>query len=298
MKKSLLVIAILVFSFKAYTQKNVGISDNPIDPDPSSMLEIQSTDKGILIPRMTSVQRLAISNPANGLMVFDTDENCLIFYSASASKWQSLCDVAGTPGEKGDKGDPGEKGEQGEPGSQGIQGEKGDKGDTGAQGPQGEKGDKGDKGDKGAPGDGGSIIAYTTGYTDMSINTDMWQHFMTIDFTPSSNNVMVMFSASGETEIGNFPQMGVVFRILINGIPTQGTGSIATDVDTDGGYYYATVVSGWNAHMMLPVNTNPNVQNNVTIEWAREGVYLNQANNNCSSNPYISHRTIVIMELQ
>jgi len=317
MKKSLFIIAILVFSFKAYTQKNVGISDNPIDPDPSSMLEVQSTDKGILIPRMTSAQRLAINNPANGLMVFDTDENCLIFYSASASKWQSLCDVAGTPGEKGDKGDPGEKGDKGDPGPQGIQGEKGDKGDTGAQGAQGEKGDKGDKGDKGAPGDGGSIIAYATGDTDLSLSVDKtWQDFMELTFTPSSNKVMIMFSASGDTRdvspyIDQTPAI-IGFRPLVNGIAKQGTNTITSDfyvnpqsiIDVLNYYSYtieSLITSGWNSILMLPVDVNPGVENTIKIQWyfmqwplPGKGVIIA---NDCQSGADFSHRTLSIMEL-
>jgi hypothetical protein len=39
-------------------------------PDPSAMLEMAATNKGALIPRMTSAQRLAIAAPATGLLVY------------------------------------------------------------------------------------------------------------------------------------------------------------------------------------------------------------------------------------
>lgn len=42
-------------------------------PDASAKLEVNSTSKGILTPRMTSAQRTAITSPANGLLVFQTD---------------------------------------------------------------------------------------------------------------------------------------------------------------------------------------------------------------------------------
>ena len=42
-------------------------------PNASAKLEVSSTDKGILIPRMTSAQRGLISLPANGLLVYQTD---------------------------------------------------------------------------------------------------------------------------------------------------------------------------------------------------------------------------------
>jgi hypothetical protein len=48
-------------------------------PDNSAMLDVKSTTKGMLAPRMTIAQRDAISNPAKGLMVFCTDDNRYYF---------------------------------------------------------------------------------------------------------------------------------------------------------------------------------------------------------------------------
>jgi hypothetical protein len=42
-------------------------------PNNSAILDVSSTTKGLLPPRMTHAQLLAISNPANGLIVFCTD---------------------------------------------------------------------------------------------------------------------------------------------------------------------------------------------------------------------------------
>ena len=47
------------------------------NPDGSSLLDISSTSKGLLIPRMTKNQRDLISSPAKGLMIFNTDTNQL-----------------------------------------------------------------------------------------------------------------------------------------------------------------------------------------------------------------------------
>lgn len=52
-------------------------------PNESSLLEIRSDNKGILIPRMTTMQREAIISPSNGLMVFDIDESGLYYYDAT-----------------------------------------------------------------------------------------------------------------------------------------------------------------------------------------------------------------------
>ncbi len=50
----------------------IAINTDGIDPDASAMLDVSSTDKGILIPRMTTMQRTNISSPATGLLVYDT----------------------------------------------------------------------------------------------------------------------------------------------------------------------------------------------------------------------------------
>jgi len=46
-------------------------------PEPSAMLDIQSTTKGVLFPRMTTAERTGITNPATGLMVFNSETKCL-----------------------------------------------------------------------------------------------------------------------------------------------------------------------------------------------------------------------------
>lgn len=56
-------------------------------PGASAQLEIASTNKGVLFPRMTNAQMLAISTPANGLQVFNTTANCMYYYSGS--QWLS-----------------------------------------------------------------------------------------------------------------------------------------------------------------------------------------------------------------
>ncbi|NDP27478.1 MAG: hypothetical protein GZ087_08650 [Flavobacterium sp.] len=58
-----------------------------VTPDPSSILDITSTTQGMLAPRLTTAQRLAIATPANGLMVFDTDVKTFYYYSSTSSVW-------------------------------------------------------------------------------------------------------------------------------------------------------------------------------------------------------------------
>lgn len=68
--KQIMTLVFVVF-FVSTAQAQTGIGTNT--PDTSAKLEIASTAKGLLIPRMTSVQRTAIPNPANGLLVYQTD---------------------------------------------------------------------------------------------------------------------------------------------------------------------------------------------------------------------------------
>jgi hypothetical protein len=68
MKRNLIILAAFTLASTMFAQAQVGIGT--ILPAPSSLLEVQSTTKGVLIPRMTGVQRTAIAAPAEGLMVY------------------------------------------------------------------------------------------------------------------------------------------------------------------------------------------------------------------------------------
>jgi len=83
MLKQYFLIVLLVFNSLVYSQ--VGISSDNVEPDSSAMLDIQSTDSGLLIPRMTTDQRDAIESPANALMIYNTDDNKFYYYDGT--KW-------------------------------------------------------------------------------------------------------------------------------------------------------------------------------------------------------------------
>ena len=80
MRKKLLLSLVLFASLHSFAQ-NVGIGTTT--PDASAQLDISSTTKGILIPRMTSAQRTAIASPVRGLMVFDISTNSFWFFNGS-----------------------------------------------------------------------------------------------------------------------------------------------------------------------------------------------------------------------
>ena len=65
-------------------------------PSSSALLELRSTDKGLLLPRMSAIQRQAISAPDEGLIVYDTDS--LKAFLRSGGSWSSLSEGGGGGG--------------------------------------------------------------------------------------------------------------------------------------------------------------------------------------------------------
>lgn len=67
---------------------------NAATPDANAVLDLQSTNKGFLFPRMTTAQRDAIIAPSQGLTIYNTDTQCQEWWDVSlsgTSKWNSLC---------------------------------------------------------------------------------------------------------------------------------------------------------------------------------------------------------------
>ncbi len=71
----LLVTHLAIFS-KSFSQ-NIAINGTGNLPDTSAMLDVSSTNKGFLAPRMTTTQQNAIPLPAKGLLIFNTTDNLL-----------------------------------------------------------------------------------------------------------------------------------------------------------------------------------------------------------------------------
>ncbi len=76
-------IAIIV-SFNLIGQ--VAINNEGLSPDSSAMLDVKSNSTGILIPRMTTTQRDAINNPADGLMIYNISDSAFYFYNGISWK--------------------------------------------------------------------------------------------------------------------------------------------------------------------------------------------------------------------
>jgi hypothetical protein len=86
MKHFFTLLAVVLLTATTYAQLGIGTTS----PDASSALDITSTTKGLLMPRMTNAQRQAISNPAAGLQVFVTDFDGGSFMFYDGIEWGTL----------------------------------------------------------------------------------------------------------------------------------------------------------------------------------------------------------------
>ena len=88
LSSQLLVVFFTVFSFIASAQ-SLSINTDGSTANASAMLDVKSTIKGMLIPRMTRSQRDAISSPATGLIIFQNapDSTGLYYYNGTSWTW-------------------------------------------------------------------------------------------------------------------------------------------------------------------------------------------------------------------
>ena len=85
--KSIFTFLLLLLYFTTFTQVKVG--ENPNNLNNSALFEMESTSKGFLPPRMTTIQRDAIQNPVLGLQIYNTTTNCMEYYRPTG--WYSMC---------------------------------------------------------------------------------------------------------------------------------------------------------------------------------------------------------------
>ena len=91
MKQFFTLLAAVLLTATTYAQVGIGTTT----PDASAALDITSTTKGLLIPRMTAAQRDAISSPATGLMIYQTD-GTVGFYYYNGSSWAEVAATSAT----------------------------------------------------------------------------------------------------------------------------------------------------------------------------------------------------------
>ena len=88
--KQFLTLLLFVLSGQLLFAQNVGIGTNT--PNSKAILDISSTTRGILTPRMTTLERLSITSPPNGLLVYDLDKN--EFYHYTGTGWLAMLNGA------------------------------------------------------------------------------------------------------------------------------------------------------------------------------------------------------------
>ena len=168
MKKVYFVLFLLLalFPFTGLLAQNNNVGIGTTSPNATAVLDVTSSNKGVLVPRLTTAQRTAIVSPAQGLLVYDTDLGCFYYYNTTTSAWVSLCQagpagptgpqgvagVAGVAGTNGVAGPTGPSGADGAAGAAGPAGAAGAPGAPGAAGPAGANGAQGAAGAAGANG--------------------------------------------------------------------------------------------------------------------------------------------------
>src|ERR1700744_4131346 len=90
----MIIVCAVINSNTTYAQ-GVAVNADGSAADASAMLDVKSTTKGLLTPRMTSAQRTGITAPAVGLLVYQTDAPEGFYYN-SASGWVMIPTTAPT----------------------------------------------------------------------------------------------------------------------------------------------------------------------------------------------------------
>ena len=99
----LIVLTLLLLDIKVLTAQNIGINSTGVSPDPSAMLDVSSTNTGVLIPRValtTSTSASPITSPTTSLLVYNTATAGDVtpgfyFWDGTTAAWIRL--VSGAP---------------------------------------------------------------------------------------------------------------------------------------------------------------------------------------------------------
>ena len=151
------VCAAMIFAFSESKSQNNNVGIGTLTPNSSAMLDVTSSSKGVLIPRMNTaaMNSISVSATTDGLIIYNTDSFCFCYYNTNTSAWTSLCNSGGS-------GSPGATGPTGAAGATGATGPIGvGNGPTGPTGPTG----TGTAGATGPTGPTGTGTAGATGPT-------------------------------------------------------------------------------------------------------------------------------------
>ena len=269
---SVILVALSTSNLIAQTD-NVGIGT--ITPHPDAILDIESTDKGLLTPRLNTLQRLLLVPTANadGLIVYDTDLDEFCYWDGT----QWICLPAnGSVGPAGPAGADGAPGPAGAAGPAGADGAPGPAGPAGADGAPGPAGPAGADGAPGAAGPAGADGA--TGATGPAGPVNMRSGIIGSGGTVIEGDVTAALSATGVT------------TVTFNAPFTGGTPTVVVTPD-------GTVVGGGGT--VPPASICDPCYTNIEDDYITN-VTFNTINNNsvndgpCSFGDYTSINTTVI----
>ncbi|WP_442794640.1 hypothetical protein [Pelobium manganitolerans] len=82
----LVLFLVVAYALSAHAQGSVGIGT--ATPNASAALDVVSTSKGMLVPRLTVAQRNAIASPANGLLIYNSDASKFNYWDGA--KWAEV----------------------------------------------------------------------------------------------------------------------------------------------------------------------------------------------------------------
>ena len=97
-----IIVVLMIVAAQEASAQGVAINENGAAPDPSAMLDVQSTEKGVLVPRMSQAQRDAIPSPATGLLIYQTDNEPGFYFNAGTPGspfWQGISGSEGGSGQ-------------------------------------------------------------------------------------------------------------------------------------------------------------------------------------------------------
>lgn len=158
----------------------------------NASIELAATNKGFLPNRLNTTQQNAITSPANGLTIYNTDSNAFVRYDA-ADGWRMYAMGTGGAGATGATGPTGITGATGPTGAQGITGGTGATGTTGANGSNGAQGVTGASGTQIYSGTSAPLTGFAGDYFLDSVYgvlyryTTTWNYYATLKGSNGSN---------------------------------------------------------------------------------------------------------------
>ena len=190
----------------------------------------------------------------------------------------------GSLGSQGPSGPQGPQGHAGPTGPTGLQGGIGVTGPTGAgttgaqgpQGPQGLQGPQGAQGPAGTNGNGNIVTYHAVGNADQSTSSSGYSNLISLNLTPLNSTVYVHFTAGGTYTSDE--EHNVWFALVVNGV------TIKTFLVTG-----ASLWNTWQGGFTYPVSVSTGSNNNISVQWATDGLASYTIYNYCATYPNGDH---------